>query len=819
MLNKMSTASALLGAVLLLSACGGGSGSSGQGPGQNVGPPWMDSLHHGALSVQHLGPTEVVIDWPMVDGITYDLYITAEQNTDPTNHGAYGATLIPDAQPPVQHAGLVPGEPVYAALGIDGELVAWTSFVPNVAGLNGAPRAQAVADDGVRFVGGNFTVVSPVVGFGAAFARTADAPHALAFPEVNGPVDAVLSDGEGGWFIGGRFTTVGGQSRARVAHMDHLGRVTDWNPGVTGSAVEALLLHDDVLYLGGQFSAVGGVPRQQLAAITRTGEVTAWGASVTGNASVAVRALALRDGLIYVGGNFNAAAGMPRQRLAAFDLEGALVDWAPVLNAQVFALLVHDGVLYVGGQFSQVDGASRGMLAAFNADGALTSWGTAATIGNPVKALAAYQGVIYIGGEFGTLTTGSGPGLGAMNTAGEILSWAPAPYGNTLGIEALAVRDGVIYAGGRQATGTQPAEPWPWMWAFDTSGASVPWAAGVNGPVNALAVDDTTVYAGGNFTGLRGVWRHRVAAFGPAGNLLPWAPVLTGGGTAAGHVNALATQGERIVIGGGFTHVNGALQPRLTAMERNGDLVSAPAFSDAIRSLAMVGDQLYAGGEFTVANNSHDQPDVVRERLARLNIGASALTLADALPAVKEGAVTMMAAAGSTLYFGGSFTQVGVSTVPGLAAMEGGALLDWTSGLPGSLRALATGNGRLAVGYAAHGSAGMPSFLALYDGDGELVNTGLSLNQAVLALAADDTTLYLSGDFSQIRGDTPRAGLAAVSLHDGTPRPWQPVLDRRPDGLAVHDGTVYAIGEFKHAEGRVRAGMAAFDQAGNLLLR
>src|SRR5436190_2377007 len=58
------------------------------------------------------------------------------------------------------------------------------------------------------YLGGSFSYVGPYTGGGVLLDSTSGALQT--FPAVNGNVYAVLSDGFGGWYIGGDFTLVGG---------------------------------------------------------------------------------------------------------------------------------------------------------------------------------------------------------------------------------------------------------------------------------------------------------------------------------------------------------------------------------------------------------------------------------------------------------------------------------------------------------------------------------------------------------------------------------------------------------------------------------
>jgi hypothetical protein len=82
---------------------------------------------------------------------------------------------------------------------------------------NGTVNAVATAGD-TLYVGGSFTAVGLATGAGVPL----DAVSGVAvpgFPRVAGQVHAVVPDGNGGWYIGGAFTSVAGLPRANLAHV------------------------------------------------------------------------------------------------------------------------------------------------------------------------------------------------------------------------------------------------------------------------------------------------------------------------------------------------------------------------------------------------------------------------------------------------------------------------------------------------------------------------------------------------------------------------------------------------------------------------
>jgi len=153
---------------------------------------------------------------------------------------------------------------------------------------------------------------------------------------------------------------------------------TTW---MVNGKVYAMALSADrsTLFIGGKFTRLlpppGGtsdvVAAHNLAAVdAATGvPVPSWSVSVTGDTSF-VRALAVQDGVLYVGGRFTAVNGHPRHNVASVDLSTRAVGaFAPHVGAQpknaVYSLVASSDRLYVGGAFGRVDGLSRAKLAAF----------------------------------------------------------------------------------------------------------------------------------------------------------------------------------------------------------------------------------------------------------------------------------------------------------------------------------------------------------------------------------------------------------------------------------------------------------------------
>jgi hypothetical protein len=266
-------------------------------------------------------------------------------------------------------------------------------------------------------------------------------------PGANGRVWALAASGST-VYAGGSFTSVGGQTRYRIAAIDaSSGAVTAWNPGATGpianADVLALAVAGPTVYAGGYFSSIGGAARRYVAALdATTGLATGWDAG----ADRYVHALAVSGSTVYVGGEFYSIGGQPRRGIAALDATtAAATNWDPSSNNSILALAVYGSTVFAGGHFSTIGGLPRSYLAALDASsGAATDWDPAAD--GPVRAFALKDSVLYAGGDFAHTSGQVRHCVAAFNArTGVAATWSPAIGG---GVAGLAVNGTTVYVGG-----------------------------------------------------------------------------------------------------------------------------------------------------------------------------------------------------------------------------------------------------------------------------------------------------------------------------------------------------------------------------------
>src|ERR1051326_83316 len=78
-------------------------------------------------------------------------------------------------------------------------------------------------------------------------------------PGANGTVNALAVQADGEILVGGAFTTLGGQTRNRLARLNADGTLDlGFNPGANNNVNALLVQPDGQILLGGSFTTMGG---------------------------------------------------------------------------------------------------------------------------------------------------------------------------------------------------------------------------------------------------------------------------------------------------------------------------------------------------------------------------------------------------------------------------------------------------------------------------------------------------------------------------------------------------------------------------------
>jgi hypothetical protein len=616
------------------------------------------------------------------------------------------------------------------------------------------------AAGGRTYVGGDFSLIGHTTGSWVAVAPSGE-PLADR-PRVDGSVSAAASDGRGGWFLAGEFRAVGATlTSARLVHVGAAGALDQrWHVNVNGS-VEALARRGATLYIAGRFTRVGGQSRASLAAVSvERVRVLPWRLHGAPQeivkhpkpelAEVQTLAAAADGRALYVGGSFDRIGGVRRSLAAAVDTRtGRILRWNPALDDSAFTiepapggrvvflaggfthvagkrriavaavdaktgavlrfdahlsgaefggtsvdeLLATRNTLFITGDFTSVGRTSRHLLAAVNAQtGTVSDWDPAVT-GDDVSALAldASSDTLYFGGDLSKVGGQRRDGLAAVDArTGAVRPWDPSAFGFVYALARGA--GGVVFVGGE--IGSVGAERRAGLAALDADGQVSAWQPSETGEVDALALspDGSRMYVGGRFTPKNAPAQKNFAVIDVASGTLR-----AFGGGVSSDVRAIAPSpdGSIVYIGGKFGAVAGQRRPHLAALDtRTGQLTSwNPGTDNLVRAVLAAPDALYVGGLFTSAGG------LPRAGLAKLDLQSGAPYAWDPEPDNHD--VWALERRDHTLYVGGTFDAIGGKPWRKLAGLDtdSGAATPWDPNPDHLVRVLKlSSDGRLYAG-------------------------------------------------------------------------------------------------------------------------
>ncbi|MCX6390383.1 MAG: delta-60 repeat domain-containing protein [Solirubrobacterales bacterium] len=650
-------------------------------------------------------------------------------------------------------------------------------------GFNGTVSAVAGPDaNGVTYLGGTFSAYNALDSGRGALVSTSNGTVNTSFPKVSGGIlgiQAVASDGSGGYYIGGDFTSVDGTTRNRAAHINSDGSLdASWDPNLSGS-VSAIAVSGSSVYLGGSFNgtnSVNGSANRNRAAKVNTTNGTV-DASWNPNLNNQVSALVVSGSSVYLGGNFSGANSVngntTRNRAAKVDTTNGTVDasWNPNVGNGVFAIAVSGSSVYLGGSFSGVNSVN-GSATRNRAAKVDTTNGTVDSFWDPnvsgiVRTIAVSGSSVYLGGSFSGVNSVNGSAT--RNRAAKVdatngtvdSSWNPNLKDTvySIAVDGSSVYVGGSFNGAKSVNGTTTRNN---VAKVDTTNGTVDgsWNPNPSSTINALVVSGSSVYLGGASSQAGGVVRNSAAAIDSNGALTSWNPNLTGS------VLAIAVDGSSVYLGGDFNGANSVngntLRNRAAKVDTTNGTVDAswdPNISNQVFAIAVSGSSVYLGGIFNGANSVNGT--TIRNNAAKFNTTDG--TVDSSWNPNISSSVLAIAVDGSSVYLGGQFS--GSNTVNGNTTRNNAAKVDTTNGTVDS-------------------------------------SWNPNLNNTVWAIVVDGSSVYLGGDFSganSVNGTTTRNRAAKVNTTNGTVTSWDPNLTGTFYSLAVDGGSVYLGGAFTGA--------------------
>ncbi|MCW7482778.1 hypothetical protein ND858_16670 [Leptospira kanakyensis] len=416
-------------------------------------------------------------------------------------------------------------------------------------------------------IGGDFQYVGPSTG-NVVYLETTNGkilPNRYCpYLKVVGTTGIAISDGNGGFYIGGEFYAVQGIEKFSIAHilpgcqLDHNFTV----PNDNNKSIYTLFLTGDFLYVGGYY------PDDNSGYLVRVNRYTgALDTSFTPSPNALVSDLETDGDSLYVCGDFTNIGGYTKTGLAKISLSTGLVipSFTTAINGGS-CLDLHYGtdasgspVIYAVGDLTT---PTYSRAISYFPDGTLTSWNPNPNVGSKVNSIQQYNNTIYLGGDFTTINGGT--------TANYLVS----------------VNNG---------TGT----------AINTN-----YGIGTSQPVATLQIIENTLYLTGDFTSIKSVPRNYAAALSlPDESVTAFNPAYDSGITNPG--SGIVSAGNGVVL---FTSsrstVNVVARNHFAVLDEvtGAPIEGTPNFDFPIKALHRIGNRLFAGGSFTsIAGQSRNK--------------------------------------------------------------------------------------------------------------------------------------------------------------------------------------------------------------------
>jgi hypothetical protein len=648
-------------------------------------------------------------------------------------------------------------------------------------GANNAPLVFALSGT-TLFVGGTFSTLGgqsrsyigalPTTGSGAVSATAWN-------PGANSSVSVFALSGTT-LFVGGNFSTLGGQTRAYMGAVPTTGSgavsATAWNPGISSlPTVSAFALSGSTLFVGGAFIQLGGQSRTSIGAVPTTGSgnpATTWNPGAVGS----VRSLDLSGSTLFVGGNFSTLGGQPRNYIGALPTTGSgavsATAWNPGANGDVFDFALSGSTLFVGGNFNTLGGQSRSRIGALPTTGggsiSATAWNPGST-SNLVQSLSTAKSKLFAGGYYTTLGGQSRSRIGALPTTGSgIISptdWNPGAANAVYALELSGSTRRTLFVGGAfSGLNSLGGQSRAYIGAIPATGsviAATNWNPGADNAVRALEVSGSVLFVGGQFSSsLGGQSRAYIGAVPSTGSGAVQATAWNPG--ANGIVNSLALSGSTLFAGGHFSQLGGQERFFAGSLPATGSgAVSAanwnPRFNGIVDNIAISGSRLVAGGRYAAVLSSS------RGRLGSISTRNNQVS---SWSSFANNVVNEIVPSGSNILVGGLFTQLGGDPVTGAGSLTRNRLGALPSG----------------------GSSVTPTAW------------NPNLDSYVNSIAVSGSTVYIAGAFSSSMGGTTRSFLGAVSADDGTALPWNPRVNTEVMKVSVSGSSLLAGGAFSQVD-------------------
>ena len=516
---------------------------------------------------------------------------------------------------------------------------------------------------------------------------------------------------------------------------------------------------------------------------------------------------------VYYGGDFN-SVGSNTGASAGIDLTTGKANTEIPRVDGIVNVSIPDGQngWYLGGNFTKVGNYTINNLAHINSNNSVDTLFRPEPNASVVSLLLDGQ-ALYVGGEFTSIKGIENKYIAKLlRSTGESFLWNAQCNGI---VRTMAFVNGQLACGGDfTSIGGQIRN---YLGAVDTLYVqATDWNPNPNNKVFKLYTTTTKLYVGGDFTAISGVSKNYGAGFSlPSMNLDPY----NFGANARIHDFLLSN--NVLYVAGNFTSIGGQARNYLAALNSlNGVVASFNSNSNGIiKSILISNNSLIVGGAFSNIGNQ------LRSGLASLNLSNGlALDWNPIVTAIKGRTATVNTVSlnANTVFIGGEFYSIGAVSRNNAAAIDAvtGQILPWNPNTNAIVRAIAADNSAVYLGgdfTTVNSSVSKNRIAQVHPITGIATGWNPGSDNIVNALVLKNGLLYVGGNFGTIGGAS-RSKVAVLSALTGTASSINPNVNGVVNALSLSGDTLYIGGEFTSVGGQSRNRIAAYKTSTNTLL-
>jgi hypothetical protein len=284
----------------------------------------------------------------------------------------------------------------------------------------------------------------------------------------------------------------------------------------------------------------------------------------------------------------------------------------PISKGVYYSFPTQDGGFIILGEFQNIGETERSHIAHIDSSGRVTEFLRENGLSNSPSHAHLKDSILYISG-IGSM--GKAVPFNAVYEENEIEpDYFQPSANNTVHIILPLPNGGRIVGGEFTAYGDSLRTG---IVEINSSNEITAWNPEINGAIHTMLLSNDTLFVGGDFTEIDGVYRRNLAAFSTnSGLLLNWSP------EASSFVYDMELYGNNLIIAGYFDSINSLPRRALASVDRNSGVLNSwnPNPFWSINSICRKNNLLYVGGDFTSISGQS------RNNLACFNLDNFSLT-------------------------------------------------------------------------------------------------------------------------------------------------------------------------------------------------